>query len=243
MLPDGDWLFLFAHPDDDVLIAGSIYELVERGNRVELAWVTDSSSLGGRLRRQAECRAVAHVLGVDQGRVHFLDLPSLEMVPNLHACLPPLRQLVQHCQPQWGMTVAFEAGHIDHDCLNFLAYRCGFPRLYEYPLYTGQGHWFHVNRFFGEHSRQPLSGQAVVRKRLAMQLYASQWPYMAVARLVTGNRRWEPYRVCPPQRDHGHPPHSGSLNIDRWYNRFMRYRFRDFAAAVRAFDGQSGMAT
>lgn len=237
-LEDGHWLFLFAHPDDDVLIAGSIYELAARGNRVELAWLTDSSSLGGRLRRQAECRGVAHVLGVPQERVHFLDLPSLEMVPNLESGVQTLLDFFQRVGASHTMVVAFEAGHIDHDCVNFLAYearrRAGLRfALYEYPLYTGQGNWFHVNRFFSPHERQPLSFEALQRKLLATHLYASQWPYMLVARWVTGRRLWEPYRPCPPGRRHELPPHCGSLNIDRLYNRFMRYRFADFARAVQ----------
>lgn len=236
-LDDGHWLFLFAHPDDDVLVAGSIYELVARGNRVELAWLTDSSSLGGRLRRQAECRGVAHVLDVPQDRVHFLDLPSLEMVPNLENGAATLTQFISAIGPTRVMVVAFEAGHIDHDCVNFLTYearhRASLPfPIYEYPLYTGHGGWFHVNRFFSPHERQTLSPEALQRKRLSLHLYASQWPYMAVARWVTGNRLWEPYRLCPPDRRHERPPHAGSLNIDRIYNRFMRYRFADFARSL-----------
>lgn len=236
MLPDGHWLFLFAHPDDDVLIAGSIWELVQRGQRVDLAWVTDSSSLGGRLRRQAECRGVAHVLGVAQDRLHFLDLPSLEMVPHLAQEISTLTKFVTQVNPTHVMTTAFEAGHIDHDCLNFLCYRSCSTPLYEYPLYTGQGGWFHVNRFFGPHQIQAITQEGRQRKRLAMQLYASQWPYMLVARAVAGRRLWEPYRECPRDRDHRLPPHSGSLNIDRIYNRFMRYRFADLAAQIESLD-------
>lgn len=236
-LADGNWLFLLAHPDDDALIAGSIRELVRRGQPVQLAWVTDSSSLGGRLRRQAECRGVGHVLGVPQENLHFLDLPSLEMVPQLAAGAEQMTRFLSALQPSHLMTVAFEAGHIDHDCLNFLTYEARFRAglkapLFEFPLYTGQGGGFHVNRFFGPHLRQTLSAEALERKRLTMQLYASQWPYMWVANWVTGRRLWEPYRLCPPERDHRLPPHSGSLNIDRIYNRFMRYRFADFARQV-----------
>ncbi len=243
-LPRGSWLFLFAHPDDDVLIAGTVYTLVERGDRVDLAWVTDSSSLGGLIRRQAESRAAAHAMGVEQSRVHFRDFPSLAMVPRLRQDYPGMRDLIEGVNPDFCMTVAFEAGHTDHDCVQFLAARAaGGRRLYEYPLYNAAARGFQVNRFpGGDCCYQPLSAEATRRKHLTMQLYASQWPYMVCARLATPaalmHRRGEPFRLCPPGRDYCLPPHGGTLNVDRVFNRFMRWRFADFSRAVAEFDRQ-----
>ncbi|MBN9414305.1 hypothetical protein ABS71_11100 [bacterium SCN 62-11] len=242
-LPRGSWLFLFAHPDDDVLIAGTVYTLVERGDRVDLAWVTDSSSLGGLVRRQAESRAAAHAMGVEQSRVHFRDFPSLAMVPRLRQDFPAMQELIEQVNPNFCMTVAFEAGHTDHDCVQFLAARASRRPLYEYPLYNSAARGFQVNRFpGGPCDYQPLTLEAVRRKHIAMQLYASQWPYMICARLATPSnlmqRRGEPYRLCPPERDYRQPPHPGTLNVDRIFNRFMRWRFADFARSVADFDRQ-----
>ena len=241
-LPRGSWLFLFAHPDDDVLIAGTVFTLVERGDRVDLAWVTDSSSLGGLVRRQAESRAAAHAMGVEQNRVHFRDFPSLAMVPRLRQDFPVMRALIEEVNPDYCMVVGFEAGHTDHDCVQFLAARTG-RTLYEYPLYNSAARGFQVNRFpNGVCEYQPLSREAVERKHITMKLYASQWPYMVCARLATPvalmMERGEPYRLCPPDRDYVQPPHGGPLNVDRIFNRFMRWRFADFARAVGEFDRQ-----
>ncbi len=239
MLPRGWWLFLFAHPDDDVLIAGTVWSLVERGDRVDLAWVTDSSSLGGLLRRQSESRGAANAMGVEQSRVHFRNFPSLAMVPRLAEDFVAMRELIEAVNPDYLMTVAFEAGHTDHDCVNFLAMRAAGGRpLFEYPLYNAGNGAFQVNRFAGGTCDwQALTPEGLARKRVAMGLYASQWPYMLVARLCTGRRACEPYRLCPPDRDYRRPPHSGTLNIDRIFNRFMGSSFADFARAVAVFDG------
>jgi len=241
-LPRGSWLFLFAHPDDDVLIAGTVFTLVERGDRVELAWLTDSSSLGGLVRRQAESRAAAHAMGVEQSQVHFRDFPSLAMVPRLRQDFPVMQALIEEVNPDYCMVVGFEAGHTDHDCVQFLAARTG-RTLYEYPLYNSAARGFQVNRFpNGVCDYQPLSREAVERKHITMKLYASQWPYMVCARLATPvglmMSRGEPYRLCPSERDYALPPHGGTLNVDRIFNRFMRWRFADFARAVRDFDRQ-----
>ena len=241
MLPRGSWLFLFAHPDDDVLIAGTVWSLVERGDRVDLAWVTDSSSLGGLLRRQSESRGAANAMGVEQSRVHFRNFPSLAMLPRLAENFLEMGELIEQVNPDFLMTVAFEAGHADHDCVNFLAMRAAAGRpLYEYPLYNAGNGAFQVNRFAaGPGDWQPLTSEALNRKRVAMGLYASQWPYMLVARLCTGRRLREPYRLCPPERDYTRPPHPGTLNIDRIFNRFMGSSFVDFARATAAFDCQA----
>lgn len=243
-LPRGSWLFLFAHPDDDVLIAGTVFTLVERGDRVDLAWLTDSSSLGGLVRRQAESRAAAHAMAVEQSRVHFRQLPSLAMVPRLVQDFPVVQALIEEVNADFCMVVGFEAGHTDHDCVNFLAARAAGGRpLYEYPLYNSAAGGFQINRFpQGSCEFQPLSQEAVERKHLTMQLYSSQWPYMVCARMATPVslmiQRGEPYRLCPPDRDYSQAPHPGTLNVDRIFNRFMRWRFADFAAAVRQFDCQ-----
>lgn len=243
------YLFLFAHPDDDTFIAGTMKTLIAGRAKVHAAWLTSGDFLGQAERRERELAEAAAVLGLLPERIHLLRLPDLGLVSRLSDAAEIVSDLFDRVKPDGVFADAFEGGHPDHDAVNFLAYearvRTGLnARLFEFPLYNGTGpflHWrWRINRF-------PQDGPAVLHTRLdedaiackykMMKIYArSQWMFMIPARLASSGRRLsqegEPCRPCPPDRDHTAPPHAGRLNYERWFNRFMKITFRNYRAAV-----------
>lgn len=217
-------LFIFAHPDDDVLIAGTMYELVREGHEVQATWVTDTDTMGGTAARQDEARAVARLLGLHAA--HFLNLPSCKLHFQMDAAQAAIAEHVAAVAPEVITCVAYEGGHVDHDLVSLLVSRAaGAASLREYPLYSACRLALRVNRFApggpAHHLRQ-ISWRGVARKLQCMWIYRSQWPFMVPAAVLTLlRRRVEPWREVPSDRDYGVPPHPGLLNVDRWLNRWM----------------------
>lgn len=240
-------LFLSAHPDDETLMGGTLFLLRQRGVELHLAYVTDTGAFGGLELRRREARLATSDLGLAPSQVEFLDLPSLDLVAQLGAGVEAVGGLLERIQPQVVVTVAFEGGHVDHDAVNFCAWealrRAGWPaRLYEYPLYNGSRPFFQwwpvVNRF--PETEPPLyarlTPEAVEAKFRMVRTYASQsrilTPIFLHASPSRMLRQGEPFREVPRDRDHSRPPHRGCLQVDRWFNRFMKYRFADFQRQV-----------
>jgi len=242
------YLFLFAHPDDDVLIAGTMRMLLTRGAEINAAWVTSGDFLGQATIRQRELARATEILGLESARVHLLGFPTLKLLSDLSQCVERVQRLMEETEPEQVFVTAFEGGHPDHDATNFMAYEAnrrwhGGAKLFEFPLYNGTGSawhwWWRVNAF-------PDGGPAVLYNRLdedavrckhmMMSTYSSQWMYMIPARLASSHRRMkeigEPYRPCPADRDHAIPPHDGRLNYERWFSVFLRCHFPKFRAAV-----------
>jgi LmbE family N-acetylglucosaminyl deacetylase len=251
MLPDpnASYLFLFAHPDDDVFICGTMHMLLQEGAEVHAAWLTSGDYFGQGELRESELAQAVEILGLHDSRVHLLRQPDLGLVPGMGHAAESLTELLLAVKPDMLFVTAFEGGHPDHDSANFLAYECRARAglkvgIFEFPLYNGTGpvhHWrWRINGFpprGPEIHFQPLNDLAVDCKYRMMRTYSSQWMYMAPARLASRRSRLkkfgEPYRACPPDRDHTIPPHAGLLNYERWFNFFIKIKFADYADAVR----------
>ncbi len=246
---NASYLFLFAHPDDDTFICGTMKMLLREGARVHAAWLTSGDYFGQGELRESELAKATAILGLRDSSVHLLRQPDLGLVPGMQQAAESLSKLLGLLRPDYLFVTAFEGGHPDHDSANFLAYECcaraGIqPRIFEFPLYNGSGlirHWrWRINGFPAdgpEVFHEPLNDEAIDCKYRMMRTYSSQWMYMVPARLACRRsflkEYGEPFRACPPERDHTIPPHSGLLNYERWFNFFIKIRFADYADAVR----------
>ncbi len=242
-------IFLAAHPDDEVFIAGTIRTLLLSGVEVHGIWCTSGDYFGKGALREEELHRAADILGLPESSRHLMRVPDLGLVRALAGTADLLAELFTDLRPTSVFCPAFEGGHPDHDCVNFLAVeasrRSGLnPALYEYPLYNSAGpawYWYWlINRFprpEGELPHTPLDLDSIDRKYRMMTAYSSQWMYMVPARLASSrsrlSTRGEVYRRIPEDRDHTIPPHPGTLHYERRFCSFMKIRFRDFRDAVR----------
>lgn len=247
--PSKTYLFLFAHPDDDSFICGTMKMLLDRGAEVHAAWLTSGDFFGQGERRETELDRVTSCIGFARSQVHLLKFPDLGLVAELERAAEAVTDLMDRIRPQVVVADAFEGGHPDHDSVNFLAYearkRTGIgTELFEFPLYNGTGpvhHWrWRINRFPPDGPEvlyHPLDDSAVDCKYKIMKTYSSQWMFMVPARMASSRSRLllqgEPYRRCPEDRDHTVRPHPGKLNYERWFNFFIKVSFEEFKEAVK----------
>jgi len=246
--PHARYLFLFAHFDDDVFVAGTMNILLQQGAELHCAWLTSGDYFGQGNVREKELDRVMSILGLPESHVHRLGFPDLGLVKELGEALEEVTELMTQLRPDTVFATAYEGGHPDHDAVNFLASegssRAGIlPELYEFPLYNGAGKPYHchwrINSFATDEPRpcfNRLDDAAIRCKHRIIRTYSSQWMYMVPARLSATRRRLsrigEPYRPCPRDRDYTTPPHKGTINYERWFNSFMNIKFRDFSHAV-----------
>ena len=67
------YLFVFAHPDDEIYSCAFMHSLVEQGKEVQIIYVTNGDYRGptyGPL-REIETLAAMNLIGVPQEKVHF----------------------------------------------------------------------------------------------------------------------------------------------------------------------------
>ncbi len=242
------YLFLFAHPDDDVFICGTMRQLLVKGADDHTAWLTSGDYYGKGQLRERELAEATNIIGLHRSRVHLMRFPDLGLVRLMESAANEVAKLMDRIRPDVVFADAFEGGHPDHDAVNFLAYEGSLrvrlrASLFEFPLYNGSGPaqhwWWRINGFpesSGPTLYNRLGDDEIDRKYRIMRAYSSQWMYMFPARLASSyatlKNRGEPYRPCPRDRDHTTPPHSGELNYERWFSNFMKIRFGDFRAAV-----------
>lgn len=237
---------VLAHPDDEVFLAGLLRSRLEQGIPVHCAWITSGEASGGAARREAELRRAAALLGLPGQAIHLARFPNNGLLPLLGDVAVWLGALFAALEPEEIHTTAYEGGHIDHDAVNWAvhaAWTVAAPQAvaYEFPLYNRTGprllRWWRVNDFPPgvedvRHCR--LTKGQLARKYALMRTYRSQWADLLPFRILMPARRYlhigEPYRPLPRQRDYSIPPHAGRLNYERNPGRF---RFRDFADAVR----------
>ena len=241
-------LFLFAHPDDDTFIAGTMRLLLKAGAEVHAAWLTSGGYFAFDKKRKTELRMAMDELGLSEDFMHLLGFTDLGLIADLPAVVDRATQLFEQLQPERVFVTAYEGGHPDHDAVNFSATeaknRTGSQaEIFEFPLYNGSGprrHWrWRINRFPHdglEVLHNPLNQDAIRCKHRMMRIYSSQWMYMIPLRLAT-KPSWlrqvgEPFRRVPHDRDYSLPPHPGKPNYERWFNSFMNMNFNEFKTAV-----------
>ncbi len=150
------YLFLFAHPDDDTFIAGTMKCLIQARAEVHGVWLTSGDYFGkGELREKELANATA-LLGLPGAQVHLFRFPDLGLIRMLDEAADRVAEVIDKLAPDTIFSTAYEGGHPDHDSANFLAYEGCFragrdAELFEFPLYNATGKasrwWWRINGF------------------------------------------------------------------------------------------------
>jgi hypothetical protein len=128
-------LYIFAHPDDEIMIAGHIQR--KRKNFYGV-WLTNGSLGGnGRIREDESREAMKH-LGVSSNRLYFIGAGEREIVDTdmLRKTKRELKKIIDSLKVDKVYVDAYEGGQFIHDLANFLARSTFNGVVYEFPLYS-----------------------------------------------------------------------------------------------------------
>jgi len=224
-------LVVVAHPDDEVIGCGA---LMQRMEEVRVVFATDGAPLDQKfwpkydtreqyasVRKLEACDALAYA---EVAQIEYLTsadrptIPDQELFRHLEAATQSLSSIVQRVSPSALLTLAYEGGHPDHDCCNFLVHhiasQTGVP-AWEMPLYhlapLGM-----ARQSFRETDDTELmldpSFNEYKTKQLMMAAYSSQADL-----LMTFSSPSERFRPLFADRyDYFHPPHARQLNYESW---------------------------
>jgi LmbE family N-acetylglucosaminyl deacetylase len=224
-------LVVVAHADDESIGCGC---LMQRMNEVRVAFATDGAPLDSQfwpkyqnreqyasVRKLEACDALAYV---DAEEVIFLTgskgtaFPDQELFRDLEEAASSLREAIERTSPRALLTSAYEGGHPDHDCCNFLvnqvASQVHIP-AWEMPLYHrdlgGQKNQEFWDSHDGEHLLEPTYAE-IKKKQQMVGAYASQSD--TLKQFSSPLERFRP--LTAERYDYFHPPHPGQLNYEAW---------------------------
>ena len=83
-LPSNEkYAFVFAHPDDDVMISGTMKMLIDKGAEVHGVWLGSGDFIEQGPIRRAELEKAAQILGLKKSRIHMLHLKDGRLVEDM----------------------------------------------------------------------------------------------------------------------------------------------------------------
>lgn len=141
-------LFLFAHQDDEFGIFFEIHELVSRGEKIIIMYLTSGDASGNSNSiRDNESICVLKQLGIDSENIHFvgreLNIPDGSLIQHINAAYRAVSNVIdKEGVPNQCYFLAWEGGHQDHDAVHLIGVMLAqqfniIDKCFQFPLYTG----------------------------------------------------------------------------------------------------------
>jgi LmbE family N-acetylglucosaminyl deacetylase len=188
-------LVMAPHPDDEVFGCGGLLALAaQQGVHVHVLVATDGAGAGDPKVREAESRAAARALGLDErnASLRFWQLPDRGLRPDA-ALSARLLALWQELQPGWVLAPSPLEVHPDHRALCRAAVQA-------WPDWSGNGA---ARLGFYEVGQPLLPSELVditsvwVRKEVAMASFASQLSMQRYDQQIAALNRYRAYTLGP----------------------------------------------
>ncbi|EKE20887.1 MAG: LmbE-like protein [uncultured bacterium] len=136
------YLFILAHPDDEIYTCVFISELIKLGKKVDIIYITSGDYNGAEvaIERERELENSMKIIGVKKENVHLLQVPERQLMDKDLETRDNLLSLSKQLNPDCVIGHDFEGGHNGHDLVSFFASRVAqelkIPLLV-FPAYHG----------------------------------------------------------------------------------------------------------
>jgi len=178
------------HPDDEISICAWIHRLVRNGNPVFMSWTHSNPT------REAEGRAVAHLLGVPSSHLFFFEATDGSACHEIPQLLPVFLKMMEEVRPDRVCCGAFEQGHIDHDTTNLLVNYTFSGPILEIPFYHTYLTRFQILNRFSDPRGQEVLPLEIDERRLKTTI-ARQFPSQNIWSVLLWYEIWQKARLKP----------------------------------------------
>jgi N-acetylglucosamine malate deacetylase 2 len=237
-------LMVVAHPDDEVIGGGSLFQ--ELGNRLTIVHVTNGSPQNPTDARNAgfntseeysrarfeESFAAAELSGIPRQQFRQLGFGDQQAAHDLHGVTLCLIRLFKELQPEVVLTHPYEGGHPDHDAAAF-AVRTA-TELSGQGIRIGEFCSYHAGVAAGVCETQVFLGDPGITRDLTprqKQLKRAMFDCFVTQQHVL--RMFSPeverFRTAPDY-DFTRPPHAGRLHYENFDWGMQGARFCEAAA-------------
>lgn len=233
--PHIKWLFFFAHPDDELALAGWLCHLQHHGVPFRIVYLSHTQ-----VRRKEAQHALA-CLEIPWSEVIFEDFPDGQFCERLSDLEEAIRVHIEGYEPDRVVACAFEQGHLDHECVRFAVSRCWSGTTLEFPEYWPYSPWVvGMNRFSDSNGEtRALEMKVLRRKQEAFNCYRTQrlrtlhailnlWAKMVRKAVLPGEV--ESLRVSMKAPNFREPSHQG------WTRAFIQ-RHPKWRTWIKALEG------
>ncbi len=113
------YVFIFAHPDDEVYCCGLMYKLIQSGEEVSAIFITSGDAGVNAESREAEVKTSMLAIGVPENHTALLGFPEKKVPTSFPAILVSLEKKVKEFSPDCIVGMDYEGGHEVHDSASF----------------------------------------------------------------------------------------------------------------------------
>lgn len=178
------YLFVFAHPDEEIYTCATIQRLVSQDKDVRFLYVTSGDYNGPEFIeiREEEVRKAMQLVGISGDDVQFLRTPEKQLMSELKNVCGQIERVIVAFHPNCVVTHDFEGGHNGHDAVSYAATKAAqtLP-TYTFPAYHDWPERRKYNRFVAQHPVTEtfrLDSKQKDLKRSVMDAHASQKRFM-----------------------------------------------------------------
>ena len=114
------YVFVFAHPDDELYCSGLMSQLIIEGKTVKAVFITNGDAGVNAESRVKELNESLDSIGVDISNIVLMAYPEKEVLTSFSAIAGSLREIIVAETPDCVIGMDFEGGHEVHDSASFL---------------------------------------------------------------------------------------------------------------------------
>lgn len=232
------YLFVFAHPDDEIYTCAFIQKLISEGKKVDILYVTSGDYQGPEMIkvREEEVRESTQLLNVPMPNVHFMRVPERQLMNKVNEARNNLLAQAKELAPDCIVGHDFEGGHNGHDAVSFCASRVAgelhIP-LYVFPAYHGWPEKRLWNQFASHEATDilTLTPEMKVLQDRVIVIHASQAGFFNTIRQSSSNELLstrEVLREVTQPINYMEPP---TVSVGYEYPG-SKLRFEDFKTAI-----------
>lgn len=211
------YLFIFAHPDDEIYTCAFIEKLIQDGKEVHILYVTSGDYQGAEFgpMREEEVLQSAQIMSVPISNVRFLKIPERQLMASVSDTIVQTSKLIKDLKPDCIVGHDFEGGHNGHDAVSFCSSQTANSSsvpFYVFPAYHGWPENRIWNQFIA--SREPTDILTLTALQQNLQnrviaVHSTQQGFFNVIRVSSSNdlfSKREVLRLVSVPMDYTQPP-------------------------------------